>query len=150
MHPGDFEVWLRHFEHHAERTRSPPRGLEDVLSAAERRLIGKSMATFQLGESSDGRRLLQAARRFAAEREAAGLVRIVELLIREERQHAAALGAFMQDHRIALETADWTDRVFRYARRCAGLELYLCVLLAAELIGIVYYRALETAQGICA
>jgi hypothetical protein len=35
--------------------------------------------------------------------------------------------------------------VFRLVRRLAGLELYLYVLISAELIGIVYYRALEAA-----
>ena len=73
------------------------------------------------------------------------LVRIAELLIREEQRHAALLRAFMEDHHIALKSTDWTDRVFRLVRRLAGLELYLCVLISAELIGIVYYRALESA-----
>jgi hypothetical protein len=40
---------------------------------------------------------------------------------------------------------DWTDRMFRRIRRLTGLELYLHVLVSAELIGIVYDRALEAA-----
>jgi len=55
------------------------------------------------------------------------------------------LRCFMEDHQIALKGSDWTDRVFRKVRRLAGLELYLHVLITAELIGIVYYRALEAA-----
>jgi hypothetical protein len=51
----------------------------------------------------------------------------------------------MQEHHIALKRTDWTDRVFRRVRRLAGLEHYLYVLISAELIGIVYYRALEAA-----
>jgi hypothetical protein len=51
----------------------------------------------------------------------------------------------MEEHHIALKSTDWTDRVFRRVRRLAGLELYLYVLISAELIGIVYYRALEAA-----
>ena len=53
----------------------------------------------------------------------------------------------MQDHRIPLKKADWTDRVFRLVRRLAGLRLYLSVLTCAELIGKVYYRALESATA---
>jgi len=49
----------------------------------------------------------------------------------------------MEDHQIALKRTDLTDRVFRLLRRLAGLELYLYILISAELIGIVYYRALE-------
>jgi hypothetical protein len=51
----------------------------------------------------------------------------------------------MRDHRIPLKKADWTDRIFRLIRRLAGLQLYLSVLTCAELIGKVYYRALESA-----
>jgi len=50
----------------------------------------------------------------------------------------------MQDHRMSLKRTDWTDRVFRHIRRLAGLQLYLNVLIGAELIGNVYYRALES------
>ncbi len=73
------------------------------------------------------------------------LVRIIELFIREEQHHAALLRAFMEDHHIALKRIDWTDQMFRLVRRLAGLEFYLHILISAELIGIVYYRALEAA-----
>jgi len=55
------------------------------------------------------------------------------------------LHAFMADHGIARKRTHWTDSIFRRLRRLAGLEWYLHVLLCAELIGIVYYRALEAA-----
>jgi hypothetical protein len=145
MSEGDFEIWLNHFEHHAKHPRCGPHGLSDLLSPDERRLIASSIATFQLGEQSDGHTLLRAAQRFAEERRIPALVRIVELFIREEQRHAALLRAFMQEHHIALKRTDWTDRVFRRLRRLAGLELSLYVLISAELIGIVYYRALEAA-----
>jgi hypothetical protein len=145
MGPGDFEIWLNHFEHHARHRRRVPRALSDVLKADERQLIASSIATFQLGERSEGRTLLRAAERFARQKQVPHVVRIFELLIREEQRHASLLRAFMQDHRIPLKKADWTDRVFRRIRRLAGLQLYLSVLTCAELIGKVYYRALESA-----
>jgi hypothetical protein len=145
MSSVDFEIWLNHFEHHARHPRCVPHGLSDILTYDERRLIASSIATFQLGEQSEGRTLLRAAQRVAFGRGIPALVRIVELLIREEQRHAALLRTFMEDHHIALKRADWTDRVFRLVRRLAGLELYIYVLISAELIGIVYYRALEAA-----
>jgi hypothetical protein len=145
MGAGELEVWLNHFEHHARHRRRVPRGLSDVLKADERQLIAGSIATFQLGERSEGRTLLRAAERFARQERVPHVVRIFELLIREEQRHASLLQAFMQDHRIPLKKADWTDRVFRLIRRLAGLQLYLSVLTCAELIGKVYYRALEAA-----
>ncbi len=151
----DFEIWLNHFEHHAGHPRGVPTGLADELTPDERRLIADSIATFQLGEQSEGGTLLRAAERFAKERGAPSIVRITALFIREEQRHAALLLAFMADHRIARRNGDWTDAVFRFARRLAGLELHLHVLICAELIGIVYYRALEAAtecgrlKGLC-
>jgi hypothetical protein len=53
----------------------------------------------------------------------------------------------MQDHRIPLKASHWTDRMFRRIRQRAGLHWYLSVLISAELIGTVYYRALESATG---
>ena len=144
MGPGDLEIWLNHFEHHGRRRHRIPRGFSDVLTADERQLIASSIATFQLGERSEGRTLLRAVERFARRKQVPHVVRIFELLIREEQRHASLLRAFMQDHRIPLKNADWTDRVFRAIRRVAGLQLYLSVLSCAELIGNVYYRALES------
>ncbi|HEY2779388.1 MAG TPA: hypothetical protein VGI90_01325 [Steroidobacteraceae bacterium] len=147
MGPGELEVWLNHFEHHARRRRRVQRGHSDVLRPDERQCIASSIATFQLGEQSEGRTLLRAAEQFGRRNNEPHLARIFELLIREEQRHAWLLRGFMQDHRIRLKRTDWTDRVFRLMRRPAGLHLYLSVLICAELIGQVYYRALESATG---
>ena len=147
MGTDELRIWLNHFEYHAQHARRVPAGLSDHLSAQERRRIAASIATFQLGEQSGGATLMRAAERFARRHDMPSLVRIVELFIEEEHGHAALLRAFMEDHRIALKSRDWTDRAFRYTRRLAGFELYLHVLICAELLGKVYYRALESASG---
>ena len=51
----------------------------------------------------------------------------------------------MASQHIAARRGHWTDTAFRRVRRLGGLELYLNVLIAAQLIGTVYYRALERA-----
>jgi hypothetical protein len=147
MHFDDLQIWLNHFEYHAQHPRSVAADTPDRLTAGERTLIARSIATFHLGEQSEGRTLLRAAVRFAGTHQIPALPRIVELFIREEQRHAALLRGFMEDHSIPLKSHDWTDVLFRRLRRLAGLELYLYVLLCAELIGNVYYRALESATG---
>lgn len=144
MGSGDLEIWLNHFEHHGLHPRSDPDGLCDVLRRDEWDLIASSIATFQLGEQSEGQRLLRAAELFAREKQLPHLRRIIELLVREEQRHASLLRVFMQDHRMPLKRTDWTDRVFRLVRQHAGLQLYMSVLICAELVGNVYYRALES------
>jgi hypothetical protein len=143
----DLEIWLNHFEYHAQHPRSVPAGLSDVLKPEERRLIARSIATFQLGEQAEGNALLRTVWRFAQKHDATPLVRIIELFVREEQRHATLLRAFMEDHGLALEQTDWTDFVFCCLRRFGGLEFRLHVFVAAELIASVYYRALEAATG---
>lgn len=143
----DLSVWRDHFEYHAGRRSALPEARHEDLTAGERRLIGRSLATFQLGEQSDGRYLLRSARHYEQRHDAEPLARIIELLIAEEQHHAALIGAFMDQHGLARKQRDWTDGVFRWARRLAGFELHITVLVTAELIGKVYYRALESATG---
>lgn len=143
----DFRIWLDHFEYHSQHPRRIRDGLPNVLKSEERRLIADSIATFQLGEQSSGNRLLHAAYRFAQRHDASAVARIVELLIREEQQHALLLRTFMTEHGIPARQRDWSDWIFRRVRRLGDLELYLSTLLCAELIGVIYYRALEAATG---
>jgi len=95
--------------------------------------------------------LLQAAQRFAHgtavnPRRSA---RIAELFIREEQRHAALLRAFMEDHHIALKK-DRLDRsgFFVLYGDSRVWELYIYILISAELIGIVYYRATRSGHGL--
>ena len=143
----NLKVWLNHFEYHAQQPRGAAGGAANALRPEERRLIACSLATFQLGEQSEGSGLLRAACRFAATHGDELLPRITELFIREEQRHARLLREFMEEHGIPARRRHWTDGIFRRVRRLAGFELYLHVLITAELIGIVYYRALEAATG---
>ena len=140
-------IWLNHFEYHAEQPRGAARGPMSALRPEERRLIAGSIAAFQLGEQSDGSGLLRAAYRFAAAHGDELLPRITELFIREQQRHARLLRAFMEENGIRAKRLHWTDSLFRRTRRLAGFELYLHVLITAELLGNVYYRALESVTG---
>ncbi len=144
---ADLTIWLNHFEYHALHPRRVPDELSDALTVEERRLIASSIARFQLGEQSEGTTLRAAARRFAHSGGRPELERITELFIREEQRHAALLREFMIDHAIPVKRRDWSAVAFTGLRRLGGFEFRLYVLLVAELIGNVYYRALEVATG---
>ncbi len=136
------DMWLACFERRAANPLRAPDSLEASLSAEERDRIARSIASFQLGEQSEGRHFLALARRHAAEHDCAQLPRITELFIREEQRHAATLATFMAANAIPLRRHDWSDRIFRRLRRLAGFELAITILVTAELVGIQYYRAL--------
>jgi hypothetical protein len=143
----DLEIWLNHFEYHSQHPRCVPAGLSDVLKDEERRLIARSMAVFQLCEQPEGTSLLRSARRFAEKHDAAQLTRITELFVNEQQRHATLLRIFMEDHGIPCRQTALTDFVFCCLRRIGRYEMRLHVLLAAELIANVYYRALESVTG---
>jgi hypothetical protein len=143
----ELESWLTFFRSRRQRGSDLPWADETPLAPFERECIARSIATFQLGESSEGLHLIATARGFAERHELAPLGELTELFVREEQYHAALLAAFMKPNEIPLLRRQWSDRVFRSLRHLAGFELAIRVLLVAELIALTYYRALAAATG---
>jgi hypothetical protein len=140
-------AWLAYFEGNALGPNGIPWGIEDRVSTEEIRLIGRSVAAFQLGEYSEGRGLLKSAEDFSAHFGDRVLYKITELFIREEQQHALLLKRFMLSHGMTLLKKQWTDTVFRRLRKLFGYELSVTVLITAEIIALVYYQALKNCTG---
>lgn len=141
----DWNYWLDTFEARVPQLviHRPQPG--DGLSDEDRRRIASSIATFQLGEQSEGRTLLRFAEKFAGRRNLPALPRVTALFIKEEQHHAAQLKTFMIANGIPLKKKSWTDSIFRVLRKLAGFEAAVTVLVTAEMIGFVYYRALARA-----
>lgn len=144
--PLSTAVWSEHFRQNAmSKPRISWEGM--ILTPQERTTIAKSVQTFQLGESGEGRHLIQVARKHAAQTGDYEYVTAVELFVAEEQQHAHDLGEFLDAADILWIREDWTDRIFRRLRHLAGLELTISVLLTAELLANVYYAALREATA---
>jgi hypothetical protein len=143
----DWRYWLNEFAARVPRLVIAPVPPASTLSDEEKARIRDSIATFQLGEQSEGRTLLRFAAEFGARNGCPELVRITALFIREEQHHAAQLREFMLAHGLPLKRRNWTDSIFRQIRRLAGFEAAVTVLVTAEMIGFVYYRALARATG---
>jgi hypothetical protein len=141
----DWNYWLEVFSARAPKLVIHRPERDDWLSDAEHRRIAGSIATFQLGEQSEGRTLLKFAEEFAAEHQLPALPAVTALFIKEEQHHAAQLRAYMLANGIPLKQRSWTDSIFRVLRKLAGFEAAVTVLVTAEMIGFVYYRALARA-----
>lgn len=143
----DWTYWLELFGTRAcqLRIRRPDSG--DRLTDIERERIADSIGTFQLGEQSEGRTLQSFAESFARQRGIPALPAVTALFIREEQHHAAQLRQFMQANGIPLKVKNWTDSIFRRIRKLAGYEAAVTILVTAEMIGFVYYRALARATA---
>ncbi|HEV7780965.1 MAG TPA: hypothetical protein VGO58_06845 [Chitinophagaceae bacterium] len=139
----NFKTWYRYFlsnqSHfgHIDWTDTRP------LTATEREMISSSVRQFQRGEYSEGKHFLQFARTMHDK----NYVETIPLFIREEQDHSSVLGQFMEIHQIDKLKEHWLDDVFRGLRKLAGLEGLVTVLLTAEMISMVYYKALNRATG---
>lgn len=143
--PVSSSAWVEYFESNRWDPHNVVEHKDVELSRRAKRAISKSLQTFQLGESGEGKHFLKVARRWAEQTGDHEYVTALEMFIAEEQCHAAALGAFMDRARIPRLKKEVTDNAFRWLRHQAGLELTVTVLITAEIIARVYYPALRRA-----
>ena len=139
--------WCEHFRRNVGRQRPIPWDAVAELLDEQRRVLLPSLQDFQLGESSEGRHGQARAAAYAARVGDPHYAEAVRLFFAEENRHAAYLARYLGAHGVALIGRSWTDFLFRRIRRLLGLELLITILLTAELIGEVYYRAVRAATG---
>ena len=118
---------------------------QDLLSKKEKDRISSSIAKFQLGEYSEGQKLIEFCDKYSRKYEDKILKKITALFIKEEQAHSYILKRFMKLNNIAILKSDWTDNIFRLIRSISGYELSITVLITAEIISLTYYRALSKA-----
>lgn len=150
MTPLFFREWLEYFQWNAEEPDTLPWQARETLGESEMADIGPSLAAFRLGGtagSSEGSVLRRCAADYAERNGFAMLPDITLLFIAEERNHCAMLGRFMEKHGIPETESGWTGDVFRALRKPLGFEAAISIQITAEIIGLVYYRALREATG---
>jgi hypothetical protein len=108
------------------------------LTPAELRAVRSSLQTFQRGEGTGGDHLYALATQWGGPDYAAAM----QLFIQEEEGHAAMLGQFMEQQGIPRLESHWLHEVFRGLGRPLGLEHMVRVILTAEVVATIYYRAL--------
>lgn len=147
--------WARWFRASPEHQLAVPWEADFRLSAAERRIIGSSMAQFEKGESSDGRHLMDKALLATSRQADQSYIEALRHFILEENRHSALLGRFMDQQELPRIERHWLDDVFRLVRKPGSLEHAIRILVMAEVIAVPYYTALRAAtcspvlQAIC-
>ena len=136
-----FAPWREHFERNRLRALPDLDGAQHGLPADWPALLAKSLAVFQLGESKGGRLAseIDAIPGLDADYRAA-----IKLFIGEELRHGHLLELCVKSLGGELLTTTWTESLFLVARRLAGVRFKLVVLLAAETIGLAFYRGLAS------
>jgi hypothetical protein len=139
----NWTAWVEHFEQNAGRAQ-PQVEAPTGLSAAQWAALLRSLATFQLGEAGEGR--------IAHDIDHVHLPDVdddfrtaLKAFIREEGRHARVLGTMVKAMGGRLLDKQWTERAFVQVRRAFGVRFKLLVLLASEVIGIVFYGVMAEA-----
>lgn len=138
--------WLSYFEGNARIDQSPGPSLGAEVPIGLQAPLARSLGRFQLGESAGGR----IHREIAEHRDRAldaATRRSIQLYIEEEWRHARELALLIFALGGELQSTHWTNAAFTGCRRLLGLRTKMMTLAVAEVIGIVYYRALAAAVG---
>ena len=139
----DFSFWKEYFISNSSHFGNIDWSQPDHLSQKEIALISRSLQKFQKGEQSEGKHLFSFAKKFSEP----GYLETMRLFILEEQTHAAVLGKFMDSKGIPRIKHHWVDSVFRKMRKVADLENSIIVLVTAEIIAKIYYKALRNATN---
>ncbi|MCB0503506.1 MAG: ferritin-like domain-containing protein [Bacteroidetes bacterium] len=136
-----FKEWHQYFQSNRDHFDYIPWSGEPELDGFEEKLITRSIQQFQKGENSDGKHLMQLSEKMNDDYYTLS----IKGLIQEEQNHAAALGQFMAQEKIDTIGNHWLDTIFKRIIKTPSLEFTIMVLLAAELVATVYYKALRQA-----
>tara|TARA_Y100001968_G_C19301332_1_gene689219 strand:+ start:327 stop:1037 length:711 start_codon:yes stop_codon:yes gene_type:complete len=141
----DLDEWENYFLKNKSNLQKITWNHEDLLSKEERNCISRSIAKFQLGEYSEGKKLIEFCEKYSQKYEDTTLKKITSLFIKEEQAHSYILKRFMELNNITTLKNDWSDNMFRLIRSLSGYELSITVLITAEIIALTYYKALSKA-----
>lgn len=137
--------WKQHFQHNLTLQRIDF-DQQPQVSDTELRKILYSLKAWQLGETSDGRHLLAAARKYAARIGDPEYVEAVQLFIREEQKHGSNLGTYIDRLGETRARSDWGDTLFRKVRYLnTSMELWTITVIIVESAAQVFYQALHDA-----
>ncbi|VUD40996.1 UDP-glucose:undecaprenyl-phosphate glucose-1-phosphate transferase [Thalassocella blandensis] len=110
--------------------------------------LAKSLAIFQLGESGGGT-IVDQVDKSNIRVINANYRKAMSLFVKEEHRHAEILARCVIALGGKLIRHNWTDRLFVFSRRLMGIRLKVMVLLAAEIVGLCYYRLLASKLPSC-
>jgi hypothetical protein len=137
--------WKYHFQHNLTIQRVD-RSTAPCITAQEKQAILYSLKAWQLGETSDGRHLLAAARRYASRIGDPDHVDAVRLFIQEEQKHGSNLGHYIDAIGEQRARKDWGDTLFRKVRYFnTSMELWTITVIIVESAAQVFYQALHDA-----
>ena len=144
---GSSSYWKSHFRNNLTQKRIDW-SQTPCLTKAEQESILPSLRAWQLGETSDGRHLLKAARRYSAKTSDPDYIAAIELFIKEEQKHGNNLGRYIDLLGQPRKKKDWGDSLFRFVRYFnTSMELWTISVVIVESSAQIFYQAMHDAAN---
>ncbi|AMV28620.1 hypothetical protein VT84_29720 [Gemmata sp. SH-PL17] len=140
--------WVAYFRHNTANRMPVPWAEGAGASPEELAEIIESLRAWQLGETSDGLRLMRAASRYAVRMNDPGFVDAIQLFIAEEQRHGEELGKYLDLAGVPRKGRDWGDTVFRCFRHLLHqMEVWATTVVMVESHAMLYYAAIRRATS---
>lgn len=144
-HPSTY--WTKFFMQNATEQRIDW-NLEPKLSDGQRARILKSLQAWQLGETSEAKHLIAAAKKYAMRTNDFVFPIAIELFIKEEQKHGENLGKYLDRIGEKRIKKDWGDSLFRLVRGLnTSMEMWTLTVLTIENAAQLFYQSLKDATG---
>lgn len=138
--------WVAYFRANANNLLDVPQSAGGGVTPEELAEIVDSLRAWQLGETSDGSRLLRAAQKHAAKIGDPTFIDAIKLFIAEEQRHGESLGQFLDAAGVPRAKRDLGDSLFRVFRHfLMQMEVWATIVIIIETHAMLYYAAIRRA-----
>src|SRR5262245_30727937 len=140
--------WIAYFRHNANNLLDIPWEAGAGVTPEELAEIVDSLRAWQLGETSDGARLIRTAEKHAEKIGDPGFVDLIRLFIAEEQRHGETLGLFLDAAGVPRAKHNLGDSLFRVFRHfLMRMEVWATIVVIIEVHAMLYYAAIRRATG---
>lgn len=140
--------WVAYFRANRDNLLNVPWETGAGVTPEELAEIVGSLRAWQLGETSDGSRLLRTAEKHAAKIGDPGFVDAIRLFIAEEQRHGEELGKFLDAAGVPRAKHNLGDALFRVFRHfLMTMEVWATIVVIVETHAMLYYAAIRRATG---
>jgi len=139
--------WIKYFTQNLKQQRIDW-NIQPILTEIEKDNILRSLQAWQLGETSEGKSLINAATKHAEELGDQNYTDAIRLFIKEEQKHGNNLGKYLDligEKRIK---KDWGDSLFRKFRGLnTHMEFWTIAVITVESSAQLFYQCLKDATA---
>jgi hypothetical protein len=140
--------WIAYFLANRDNLLPVPWDSGAAVTPEELAEIVDSLRAWQLGETSDGARLIRTAEKHAKRIGDPAFVDLIKLFIAEEQRHGEELGKFLDAAGVPRAKRDLGDSLFRVFRHfLTQMEVWATIVVIIEVHAMLYYGAIRRATG---